>query len=475
MTTSGTRRRGLVARVIACLSLAVAVSCTPETGTFGGTVTGTVYDLSAEPVGFVTVYVVDASDGRKHESVDALSGANGRFRLDAPAGLWTLVATDFQGAAAFVYEVRIGNGEVFDVGPVYLQPCAAPGSGTNGEVYEECPDPASSDDLGYNAPSGPVAVAAFQPSYTDATLSVDPVGYDTLEVTSYDDANELRLDIYIPDYSPYFSEGVHVIAEYDQEFFATLYELQSGVIYVFREGTFSLEALQPEEGGTFRARITNAVFDWYDYQNGTPDGSFTATIAETSPAMTDSISVSEVSGPGGSGPPPQSYHFAAIEPEYTQVYLAPDGSLEVATYDVFASGEYVQLFFDVPPALNAAGSFAVQNTFGSDSTGWSFDLHAFASYTDVSGYEYVFVLANGTWNVSDPATATGDGFAASLTGATFYWQESPSSQPYSTLTLTLDSSGTMQGVADPAAPDDGGAGRIDWGLLKSGLTVQLGN
>lgn len=460
-----------LAFVTACFC---AGSCDPQSKVFGGTITGTVLDSSAQPVGLVTVYVLDAARGEKAGNVDALSGANGHFRLDAPAGTWTLVATNFQGAAAFLYDVRIRNGQVSDIGAVYLQPCAEPGSGSNNDVYEECPD-AEAEDQGYGAPMGPLGVETFVPSYTDAALSDGSPGTDVLEITSYSDSQSVRLDIQVPETSPYFTVGDHLVAGDSPDFFATLYDLSSGVIYVLRSGTFTVEALEPEEGGTFRARLGDAIFDWYDFGSGLEDENYTATLGATSPAMTDSITVTPANGPSGSTPP-QSYHFDQLEPEFTQVYVAGDGTVQVVTYDIFAEGDYVQLILDVPPAMNAPGSFAIQNTIGQDPGAWDFELHATALYADPLGYEYGYVLESATWTVSDAASGAGDTFAASLDGATFQWQADPGSPPFSTLTLTLGSSGTMSGTADPLLDDgDSGSGRLDWRVLKTDLTVQLGD
>lgn len=470
-----TTRNPLLARLCGLVFLVACfagASCDPKSNVFGGTITGTVLDSSAQPVGFVTVYVVDPARGEKEGNVDALSGANGHFRLDAPAGRWTLVATDFQGTAAFLYDVEIKNGQVSDIGAVYLQPCAAPGSGSNNEVYEECPDP-SADDLGYGAPLGPIEIGTFVPSYTDAAISDGPPGSDVLEITSYSDEQSVRLDIQVPESSPFFTVGDHLIDGPTGDFFATLYDLDGGVIYVLRSGTFSVEALEPEEGGTFRGRLGGAIFEWYDFDSGLQDESYTATLGATSPAMTDSISVTPMNGPSGSTPP-QSYHFDQLAPEFTQIYVRPDGALQVVTYDVFDSGEYIQLILDIPPGFNAVGSYAVQNTFGSDPGDWELELHATALYGDTLGYEYGYVLESGTWTVTDAVSGPGDAFAASLDQATFQWQADPGSPPFTTLTLTVGSSGTMSGIADPA--DVGaGKGRLDWSVLKTDLTVHLGN
>lgn len=476
MTRTDDIRAG-VARAFGLLALLLAVlggsSCKPDSRVFGGTVTGTVFDLTAQPAGLVTVYVVDPEEGKKAEQVDALSGSNGHFRLDAPAGTWTLVATDFQGAASFLYGVRVGNGQVVDVGALYLAPCAQPGSGSNAEVYEECPDP-SADDYGYGTPPADYALSTFEPEYTDANLSDAPAGDDILEVSSYSTPQQVRIDIQVPDSSPYFAVGAHEIppGAYEQ-FFATLYELDTGVMYILRSGTFSVEALDPVAGGAFRARLSNAIFDWYDFENGIPDESFSATLGATDPAMTDTITVTAANGESGS-PPPQSYTFAQLQPEFTQIYVAADGSATVVTYDTLASGEYVQLILDLPPELNAVGSFPVQNTFGSDSSAWGLELHATALYGDGMGYEYGYILESGTWTVYDAATGPGDAFAASLDQATFQWQADPGAQPFATLTLGIGSSGTMSGTADASDPG-AGSGRVDWGSLKTDLTTHLGN
>jgi hypothetical protein len=265
-----------------------------------------------------------------------------------------------------------------------------------------------------------------------------------------------------------------VIDGVTSDFFATLSDLSGSVIYVLRSGTFTVEALEPEEGGTFRARLSDAVFDWYDFDAGTQDESFTATVGETSPAMTDSISVTPMNGPSAPAPS-QSYHFTQLAPEFTQIYVAADGTLQVVTYDIFDGGDYIQIILDVPPELNAVGSFAVQNTFGETNEDWDLQLHATALYSDTSGYEYGYALESATWTVTDAVSGPGDNFAASLDGATFQWQADPGSPPFTTLTLTLDSSGTMSGTADPAADPGEGDGRLDWRMLKSGLAVQLGN
>lgn len=466
-----------IGRGFALLSVLLAgslsSSCDPDTAVFGGTVTGTVYDLSAQPVGLVTVYVLDPEDGVKAEQVDALSGSNGHFRLDTPAGLWTLVATDFQGTASYRYEVKVGNGEVVDVGSLYLEPCAAPGSGSNSEVYEECPDP-SADDYGYGVPPGPYALSTFEPEFTDANISDAPVSDDILEITSYSTAQNVRIDIQVPDSSPYYGVGEHTIPvdAYDQ-FFATLYELDTGVIYVLRTGTFSVEAFDPVPGGELRVRLSNAIFDWYDFENGTPDGSYSATLDATDPAMTDLLSVTAANDESGS-PPPQSYSFPQLAPEFTQIYAKADGALEVVTYDTLAGGEYIQLILDVPAALNAVGSYPIQNTFGGDPSAWDIELRATALYTDATGFQYGYILESGTWTVYDGVSGVGDTFAASLDGATFQWQADPGAAPFATLTLSIGSSGTMSGTADASDPAPG-RGRLDWATLKSDLTTQLGN
>jgi len=461
-----------IGKGLVLLPMLFSASCSPESKLFGGTITGTVLDLGAQPVGFVTVYVVDQERGEKAEQVDALSGSNGHFRLDTPAGLWTVVATDFQGTASFRYEVKVGNGEVVDVGALYLEPCAAPGSGTNNEVYEECPDPAA-DDYGYGSPPGPYALATFEPEYTDANISDAPTSDDILEITSYSSSQNVRIDIQVPSSSPFYAVGDHEINDggYEQ-FFATLYELETGVIYVMRSGLFSVEAFDPVEGGQVRVRLSNAIFDWYDFENGTPDASFSATLGVTDPAMTDALSVTPATEGSGS-PPPASYEFAQLAPEFTQVYVAPDGSASVVTYDTLTTGEYIQIILEVPPALNAVGSFPVQNTFGGDPSSWALELRATALYGDGLGYEYGYVLESGTWTVTDSATGPGDTFSASLSGAVFQWQADPGAAPFSTLTLTIGSSGTMSAVAD--AGQDPGFGRVDWGSYKIDLTPQLGN
>lgn len=471
ITTNTFRSLALGAMLVAGF---VGSSCGPDSKVFGGTITGTVFDLSAQPVGFVTVYVIDPQGGEKAKQVDALSGNNGHFRLDAPAGSWTLVATDFQGTASYLYEVKVGNGEVLDVGALYLEPCAAPGSGPNNEVYEECPDPAS-EDYGYGTPPGNYVLGTFAPEYTEANISDAPTSADILEVTSYSSAQNVRIDLQIPDTSPYYGVGVHVIPDggYD-EFFGTLYELETGVIYVLRSCTYTVEVFDAVEGGEFRARISNAVFDWYDYQNGTPDASFSATLDDTSPAMTDTLSVTMGNDASGPPPPAGSLSFAQLAPEFTQIYARPDGGASVVTYDTLASGEYIQLILEIPPELNTAGSFTVQNTFGGDSQAWNLQLQATALYGDPTGREYGYILESGTWTVTDAASGAGDTFAASLDQATFLWQAEPGTQPYATLTLGIGSSGTMQGIADESDPAPGG-GRVDWDIIKTDLTTHLGN
>ena len=451
--------------------LAAAGGCAPPTRTFGGTVTGTIVDSSAQPAGFVAVFVVDPVRGEKARQSDALTGSNGRFRLEAPAGLWTLVATDFSGNAVFESEVRVQDGGVTDVGTLYLEPCATPGSGSNDDVYAECPDP-EAEGMGYGAPAGPYGIDVFVPEYTDATLSQYSGSPDLLQVYSYSAAQSLQVDLQIHESSPYFSVGVHDIPGPTTDFFATVYDSQSSVFYVFRSGTLRVEALEPEDGGIFRARFENAVFEWYDSDAGYTQAAYTLTIGATDPAMTDAIAASSVADPAPAEPPPgTSYAFPVFTPAFTQVEAMEDGSAVLVTYDdSLGAGAYLQLIFEVPPAFTGAGSVAVQNTFDEPA---SLEMRATALYGDGTGGEYLYVLESANWIVDDALTGPGDTFAARLEDATFLWQQDPASPPSSSFTLTIGTSGTMSGVAAPEN-DAGAGGRVDWFQLKPGLLVNMG-
>ena len=443
-------------------------ACTPDTARFGGSLVGTVRDTSAQPVNLVSVFVVHPDDAMRVDKAEALTNGNGRFRLDVPAGTWTLIATNYQGVAAFKYEVTVANGATLDVGDLYLSPCAEPGSGTDGTVYEECPE--NDDEAApYGTPTTDLHVGTFVPDYTDAVLyesgTTDP---DTLYVAADSYEDQLRLELSIPSTSPYYGPGTHSLDTSDgySRVFCQLIDHATGVFWVLRTGTLAIESFEAAEGGEFRARLEGASFDYYDIYANSTSGAYVATIDDTSPAMLDSIALTTPSG-RGYAQPGQSYSFPVFTPDFTQVYYVDGGGAWVSAYEQYDTGAFLQVYFEVPAEFAGEGTHAIANDFTPGA--WNEVLHGTATYYDNVG-EYHYVLQSMTWQVSDAATGPGDSFAATVAGAVFLWQSDPGAQPYETLTLTIETSGAISANADDPEPPPPNGGH-DWTDLHDDLVV----
>lgn len=446
----------------------LAAGCqAPPTKAFGGSVTGAVLDANLQPASLVTVYVVDEARGEKSDAGDALTGTNGRFRIEAPAGTWTLVATDFQSNAAFVHAIEVGDGEVVDIGSIFLQPCAPPGSAPDSGVYDECP---GADDGvaggGYGAPPAAEQAIELVPDYTEATVSTSQPPIVDATAT----AGDWQLTLQISG-STYLQPGTHAVS-YGAGFDAWLYDTELSVFYVFDQGTLVVEALEPEDGGDFRVRLKDATFTWHDASQNETNAGWTVLVSDTDPAMTDTLSAVAPSAPGGS-PPPEDVNVPLFTPEFVQVYRNADGSLSLGSVQSFAGGELLEVYLEIPASLNATGTHGVSNTYGEDPSDWDVALSGRASWYDASGGPWDYLLESVTLNVADPVTSGDEDFAATIGDAVFLWQPGGQSPPFTTLTLTIDTSGTIAGTALDAELDPG-TGRLDWLELKSGLLVNLG-
>ena len=452
--------------ILSMAALAMLAGCAaPPTKTFGGTVTGSVLGADLQPAPLVTVYLVDEASAEKSDAGDALTGSNGRFRLDAPAGRWTLIATDFQSNAGFVYSIEVRDGDVVDVGSLFLQPCAMPGTTPDGALYEECPSLNDGAAPGYGTPPAAEQAIELVPDYTDATVTTGspPIVDATVTAGRW----QLTFQISSPTYQ---SPGTYSVA-YGAGFDAWLYDTELAIFYLFSNGTLVVEALEPVDGGQLRVRLRDAVFSWHDAPQNETNAGYTVFVSDTDPAMTDTLDAIAPSEAGGS-PPPSDVVVPLFTPDFVQAYRNADGSVSLGSVQSFENGDLLELYLEVPPALNTVGTHEVSNAYGEDASDWEVAMSGRAVWYDATG-QYEYLLESLTLAVSDPATSDGDTFAATIGDVLFLWQPGGQSQPDTTLTLTIDTSGTIAGAA-VSGDDDPSVGRLDWLELKDELLVNLG-
>lgn len=474
-------RRGFPSLVVGAFAL-FTFGCPPSPKLFRSGVAGTIVaDASSKAAGLATVYLQD-SQGHRLDGTITRANQAGRFRITAAPGDYTLVATDDAGSAAYT-AFSLADGQLLDLGPVLLQPCAF-GTNPNADVYQTCPDP-----VPVASPPPSFTVSGFTPDRVEATLydvqSPSSAGAtQELFVVANDDAQHLEIDVWIPSSSPYFAAGSYgASAQADdptggtQELAVSLVyaDPASGapIYYVLESGTFDVEALDPQVGGSLRVSLSEATFDFADPTRPALDQMHQIHLAGTAPiegtiyggaganapsaglgngTPEPSPSGSPVPTPSPAGPPPASITVPPIAvPDYVQGFSDGLGGVSLSAYTDLGNGALFALDLDVPAADLAPGTYAIANTVGGPPSSWSIDVYGDAWYSDATG-SWQYVLANGTLTVDQGGASAGDTFSARLTGATFDLLDETGSASAS-YTLQLSDSGTL--TMTLTSPDGG--------------------
>ena len=274
--------------IFAALAAAgLAAACNPiSTGSRIGTVTGRVYAVNGMPSSSAVVYLTALTAGSGggvgnaqdvSQQAPVTNGGNGGltfvsgggdFQITAASGTYDLVAADaYDSSAAYVFEVRVSGGAVFDVGAVHLQACSA-GSATN-----PCPAPYGGPNP---TPQPPSTIQLFAPDQTNVQHVYYASGGEQVDVhavgpiTGADGSAQTgTLDaVFQNPASAQWAAG----SSYDLAVVGSnlLVQLQVSNSYnvpaLYRAvgGTVDLQQWQPAPGGTVTIQLTSVQFQPVD-------------------------------------------------------------------------------------------------------------------------------------------------------------------------------------------------------------------
>lgn len=289
MTRLASRTFALLALGLALSGGAGAAGCVPPKS-YGGGVTGTVVDGTDQPA-LASVYLVPkyddevpneptvpASSPPVEESARYTSNA-GRFRIDAAAGEYVLVATN-QVEAAYV-DVTIADGTVLDLGTVRMEPCNDP------TTTMPVPCPSYDMDSG-SAPPASFTIDRYVPDYVDVQRHVYP-DYEELYVRTESYASGVAIEILFPDPASngYGTGSYALVSTGSNPVWATLsyYDGSTGAygFYAAGAGTLTVDAFSTEQGGAFSGTLSDVRFDWVQPTSGQLDSQTSITVVASDP------------------------------------------------------------------------------------------------------------------------------------------------------------------------------------------------
>lgn len=260
--------------------LAVAAGCVAPKS-FGGTITGTVIGSDNQPA-TASVYLLDyersGDDIYVDESASLSNQVTGRFRMEVPAGKYTLVASN--GSEAAYADVVVRDGGTTDVGNLQLAVCNDPTS--------SAPVPCPEGDAAPNAsPPPPQVVDHFIPDYTEVQRNNYP-GYEELYVFSESYASGVRLEVMFPNpgTTPYGPGTYPLSPSGSGGIWSTVSYIDPNGGYSFfvvSTGHIVVDQYSAAQGGSFSARVQDAVYEWIDPATSAQSPENTVTIVSTEP------------------------------------------------------------------------------------------------------------------------------------------------------------------------------------------------
>ena len=461
---------------VAATFLASAVTgCSLFEESKSGTVRGRVVGANGQPISGVRV-ALDRVGGRT-----TLSNQRGEFRLGgASAGDHTLLAYSVAQDAAGSAPADVNDGDVVDVGDVFLTDCdeielGAPNGG------ETQPDGTIDDGGDPNVypcvmeppppPDEHVSIASLEGDYADGY--VDPWG-----VYGYaDDSSEMAgFDFWISaDLTAGGTFSDHVINDYNNgvvEAHVGLYTYGDasgwGYYYVLREGDITVTVSDDGDGDpstlSFSFSGENLVFDYAGWEGIDPN--YTATVGSAVAAGTAWQYIPPE-------PPTADITIAPFITDWSYISLCPacaiDGGDSLYVY-AFDQTNQADLSLMVPvSALALGGSTTLTGSWEteiygwasvySDAGGWGYDLDhttVTAGASIVSGEAFALTLADAQFNYID---AYGGGVVVldGSNGGAEGGAVPPSEPPVSEFQLFIGSA-DLSAIIDDFSCGDGGVG-----------------
>lgn len=428
--------------VLAATILAAAsTGCSLFDESKSGTVRGRVVGANGQPVSGVRV-ALDRVGGRT-----TVSNVRGEFRLGgASAGDHTLLAYSVAQDAAGSVNADVDDGDVVDVGDVFLTDCdelqaGAPNGGMESDgTVTDGGDP-SVQPCVMEPPPPPdehVSIASLSGDYADGF--VDPWG-----VYGYaDDSSEMAgFDFWVSaDLTAGGTFSDHVINDYENgvvEAHVGLFTYGDsngwGHYYLLREGDITVTVSDDGDGDpstlSFSFSGENLVFDYAGW-NGI-DSAYTATVGSADAAGTAWQYIPPE-------PPTADITIAPFIADWKYISLCPacaiDGgdSLYIYAFDETNVAD-ISLMLPVS-ALALGGTTTVTGNWETEIYGWA------SVYSDAGGWGYD--LDHTTVTAGD-AIVSGETFALTLTDAQFNYIDA-----YGGGVVVIDGDGTGNGGAEPA-------------------------